>query len=154
MPMPDSSANVSPVSGDVYSFVGNKPFDRSDAFEFTYEGNTVDNEKAKGELSDIYTVPDPYIAVSALERKVINEAEGRGDRRIDFVNLPQQCTISIFTVSGKLVRKLEHNSTSNNSRAIWDLRTKDGLEISHGIYFYVVEAPGIGKKAGRLAVIK
>jgi hypothetical protein len=153
-PNPALSANAAPVTGDVYSFSACKPFDRSDAFEFTFTGNTVDNLKAKNELNDIYTVPDPYIAVSSLERKVINENEGRGDRRIDFVNLPQQCTISIFTVSGKLVRKLEHSSDLDGTRAMWDLRTKDGLEISHGIYFYVVDAPGIGKKAGRLAVIK
>ncbi|HEX3074365.1 MAG TPA: hypothetical protein VHP30_12200 [Ignavibacteriales bacterium] len=154
IPKPDSSVNTPPVMGDIYAVSGRKPFDRNDAFEFKYDGNTVSAEKAKGELNNIYTVPDPYIVVSALERKVINEAEGRGDRRIDFVNLPQQCTISIFTVSGKLVRKLTHSSDSNESRAIWDLRTKDGLEISHGVYFYVVEAPGIGKKTGRLAVIK
>jgi len=40
------------------------------------------------------------------------------------------------------------------SRESWDLRTRDGLEITHGVYFYVVEAPGIGVKRGKLAVIK
>ncbi len=108
----------------------------------------------KKEMDNIYVVPDPYVSVNPLERKVINQEEGRGDRRIDFVNLPQDCKIFIFTASGKLVRQLDHFTTENNSRESWDLRTKDGLEISHGIYFYVVDAPEYGIKRGRFAVIK
>ena len=30
----------------------------------------------------------------------------------------------------------------------------DGPEIAFGVYFYVVEAPGIGVKRGKFAVIK
>lgn len=150
----DSADKRMPVSGDVLKVKSKKAFNRNDVYEFTMKGNDIEIIKAKSDMDNIFTVPDPYIAVSSLERKVINEEEGRGDRRIDFVNLPNECTISIFTTSGRLVRKLEHNSISNNSRKSWDLRTKDGLEISHGIYFWVVEAPGIGTKTGRLAVIK
>lgn len=150
----DTASWIPPQEGDVFKIITRKTFDRHDAIEFTLVGNSLDNAKAKSELDDIYTVPDPYIAVSSLERKVYNEEEGRGDRRIDFVNLPKECTITIFTVSGRLVRKIEHSATEANRRVSWDLRTKDGLEISHGMYFYVVEAPGIGKKAGKFAVIK
>jgi hypothetical protein len=149
-----SSSSTAPVGGDVYTIVTSKPFDRTDQFEFTMRGNNVNENKAKNDLDKIYTVPDPYLGVNTLERKVINEKEGRGDRRIDFVNLPAQCKISIFTVSGKLVREIEHSSATNFSRHSWDLRTKDGLEVAHGVYFYVVEAPGVGKKIGRLALIK
>jgi hypothetical protein len=150
----DSSKRTIPVEGDVLAVVTHKPFDRHDVFEFTMTGNNVDQKKAANDLNDIYTVPDPYIAVSTLERKIVNQDEGRGDRRIDFVNLPQQCSISIFTASGRLVRRLEHSSAQDKSRESWDLRTKDGLEITHGIYFYAVEAPGLGTKLGKLAVIK
>ncbi len=34
------------------------------------------------------------------------------------------------------------------------MRTKDGLEIASGVYFYAVEAPGIGSTTGKFAVIK
>jgi len=150
----DSSRMTIPQNGDILEIITKKNFDRYDAFEFTVFGNDINKTKAKSDLANIYTVPDPYIAVNPIERKVLNQQEGRGDRRIDFVNLPRQCTISIFTASGKFVRKLEHYSEENNAREPWDLRTKDGLEITHGIYFYVVEAPGIGKKTGKFAVIK
>lgn len=145
---------VNPNVGDIITIKTKKSFDRNDTFEFAMIGNDTNNEKLKSDLDNIYTVPDPYVAVSTLERKVINDTEGRGDRRIDFVNLPNSCKISIFTVSGQLVRNIDHQTTSNKSRAIWDLRTNDGLEISHGVYLWVVEVPGVGKKLGRLAVIK
>ncbi len=150
----DSSARIPPQPGDVFKIVTRKTFDRHDAIEFTVVGNDFNNTKAANELDNIYVVPDPYIAVNPLERKVYNEAEGRGDRRIDFVNLPRECSITIFTVSGRLVQRIQHSATEANRRASWDLRTKDGLEIAHGMYFYVVEAPGVGKKTGKFAVIK
>ena len=89
-----------------------------------------------------------------MERKVINPSEGRGDRRVDFVNLPNECTVKIFTTSGRFVRELNHFSETSDARMPWDLRTKDGLEVAPGIYFFVVEAPGIGQSVGRFAIIK
>ncbi len=151
---PAGATPVKPQPGEVFRIVTRKSFDRNDVFEFTVEGNDFNAEKAQSDLENIYVVPDPYIAVNRLERKIINQDEGRGDRRIDFVHLPKECTIRIFTASGKLVQKIIHSATEDNRRATWDLRTKDGLEISHGIYFYAVEAPGIGVKRGKFAIIK
>jgi hypothetical protein len=154
---PDSlpaNQRLNPVNGDILKIVSSKSFDRKDNFTFSFNGNAVNVNKEQDELSNIYVVPDPYLVSSSLERKVINEAEGRGDRRIDFVNLPNSCSISIFTTAGRFVRKLEHYSETSFSREIWDLRTKDGLEIAPGIYFYVVETPTGGTKTGRFAIIK
>jgi len=151
----DSTTQVIvPQNGDILSIFTKKPFDRNDVFRFKMVGNEVQNMVAKNDLNDIYTVPNPYIAVSTLERKLITEAYGRGDRRIDFVNLPTECTIKIFTVAGRLVREIHHTSTLDKGRAKWDLRTKDGLEVSAGYYFYYIDAPGIGEKTGKLAIIK
>ena len=46
------------------------------------------------------------------------------------------------------------DSGLNNGTAIWDLLSKDNLEISYGVYLYHVEAPGIGQKTGTFAIIK
>ncbi|RMI01314.1 MAG: hypothetical protein D6681_10985 [Calditrichaeota bacterium] len=150
----DSSRWIPPQNGDVCRILTKKRFDRHDAFEFTLIGNELDVRKAKDDLDNIYVVPDPYIAVSTLERKVFNRDEGRGERRIDFVNLPKECTVTIFTASGRVVVQLHHSAPEKNGRLSWDLRTKDGLEIAHGVYFYLVDAPGIGTKTGKFAVIK
>ncbi|MDP1676052.1 MAG: hypothetical protein Q8L88_04235 [Bacteroidota bacterium] len=145
---------VSPPVGSVFLLRTTKPFDRNDHFEFKINGNITSASNAKTELANIYTVPDPYVAASSLEQHLVSLDAGRGDRRIDFVNLPMECTISIFTSSGRLVRVINHSSSITNSREPWDLRTKDGLEVAHGVYLWVVEAPGIGKRIGKLAVIK
>ena len=84
----------------------------------------------------------------------IYEIAGATQRRVDFVNLPPQCKISIFTASGKLVRTLEHDTAEDFGRESWDLRTDDGPEVAFGVYFFVVEAEGIGITRGKFAVIK
>jgi hypothetical protein len=38
--------------------------------------------------------------------------------------------------------------------AEWDLLTKDNLSASYGIYIFHVDAPGIGTKVGKFAIIK
>ncbi len=98
-------------------------------------------------------VPDPYVAVNSLESRNIL-LSGRGERRIDFRDLPQQCTIKIFTMSGRLVKVLHHSSSQDNSIESWNLQSDDGLDVSFGVYIYHVEAPGIGEKIGRFAIIK
>ncbi len=143
-----------PENGDIFKIATRKTYNRHDAIEFSLVGNVINDEKATTDLDNIYVVPDPYIGVNRLERKVLNPEEGRGERRIDFVNLPEECTIRIFTASGKFVQSIEYVASDANRRASWDLRTKDGLEIAHGIYFYAVEAPGIGVKTGKFAIIK
>jgi hypothetical protein len=41
-----------------------------------------------------------------------------------------------------------------NGLHAWDLLTKDDLDAAPGVYIYHVEAPGIGEKIGRFALIK
>ena len=150
----ESSQQRLPQKGDIYSFKTVKPFDRDDVFEFKIVGGDYTLERARAQLDNIYTVPDPYIAASSLEPRLVNQDIGRGERKIEFVNLPKECKISIFTVSGRLVRELSHSAGQIDGREVWDLRTKDGLEVAHGVYFYHVDAPNIGTKIGKLAIIK
>jgi len=148
----NSEADI-PTKGSIYRFTTYKPFDRNDVFRFTIVGGTFTTSQAKSEMEDIYVVPDPYIAASTLEPRLIRQT-GRGQRRIDFVNLPPVCAIKIFTMSGHMVQELNHNSVIDKGREPWDMRTKDGLEVAFGVYIYHVDAPGIGEKIGRFAIIK
>jgi hypothetical protein len=144
---------INPKSGDVYQFTTTKPFDRNDIYEFQVVGNNFDQDEAKRKLANIYVVPDPYVAVSTLESQ-LSRLSGRGERRIDFVNLPPTCIIKIFTMSGNLVKVIEHEGTNTEGRHSWNMITKDGLEVSYGVYIYHVEVPGVGQKIGRFAIIK
>ena len=59
-------------------------------------------------------------------------------------NLPQQATISIFTVSGTLVRKIKKDDSVTS--VDWDLKNDYGIPIASGLYIIHVNAPGIGEK--------
>lgn len=98
-------------------------------------------------------VPNPYIATNIFEPQN-TYSSGRGERRIYFRNLPQECTIRIFTISGELVKKITHYDSIDNGSETWDLLTKDNLAAAYGVYVYHVDAPGVGEHVGKFALIK
>ncbi len=147
----DSTAHV-PKAGDELRLTTKKPFAAPDQFTFRVSPQRVNTAGLdKSVLDDIMVVPNPYIAAASWEGKnPFND--GRGPRELHFVNLPQRCTIRIYTVSGALVDTIEHDSLTGT--AVWDMLTKDNLDIAYGVYIYHVDAPGIGEKIGKFAVIK
>jgi hypothetical protein len=130
-----------------------KPFLSTDRFRFVASAGKIDNEKAKSDLDNIKVVPNPYVASARWEVKNPFDS-GRGPRSLHFTHLPAKCTIRIFTVSGELVKTIEHEEPFNDGTADWDMLTRDNLGISYGVYIYHVDAPGIGEKIGKFAVIK
>ena len=150
---PDAGTQIPPSPGNVFRVATTKPFRSGEAFQFAIRGSAIDKEKAKAELDKIAVVPNPYVGAASWEPQELFRT-GRGERRIYFVNLPAQCTIRIYTVRGYLVQELRHESTSNIGQEPWNLVSKDGMDISYGVYVYHVDAPGIGETIGRFAVIK
>jgi hypothetical protein len=142
-----------PDPGDTAYVFLNKPFLSTDKFRFVASAGHVDNEKAKLDLDEIKVVPNPYMA-NALWEPQNPYASGRGPRSIHFTHLPGKCTIRIFTVSGELVKEIEHDSNMMDGSEEWNLLTKDNLSASYGVYIFHVDAPGIGTKAGKFAIIK
>jgi hypothetical protein len=153
--IPLGADNVRPSEGEVFRISNSKPFATDDFFQFTLSGSGVDEDRAKEELENIAVVPNPYLGYSIFEPTLSEATSGRGERIVKFINLPERCTIRIFNVRGELIRTLEHDErgTSDGSLA-WDLRTRDGLDLAFGVYVYHVEAPGIGEKVGKLAIVK
>ncbi len=140
---------VDPAGGDELILITVKPFTSADEFRFTIEAEnqpSLSDEIDKDVLKDIRVVPNPYLTTHI--------AETTADRQLHFTNLPSQCTIRIFTVSGRLVQTLNVNNSIDNDRYIWDMRTKDDRDLAYGVYIYHVTAPGIGEKTGKFAVIK
>ncbi len=152
-PMNPSLNSVDPVPGDIYTIKTSKPFKTGDYFSFTTKPITSDNALAKDQLSKINVVPNPYLGAAAWERRNLNST-GRGERRIDFINLPASCTIRIYTMAGSLVKTIVKDSPVSNGAVSWNLVSDDGMEIAYGIYIYHVEAPGVGEHVGKFAVIK
>lgn len=142
------------TANDKFFLATDKPFSNGDKFSFTTKAAQIDKRAAKNQLDKISVVPNPYVATNIIEPlNNVNRVE-RGDRRIYFNHLPNVCTIRIYTQAGELVRKLEHNSSIDDGKKFWDLRTRDNMEVAYGLYFFHVDAPGIGEKVGKFAIIK
>jgi hypothetical protein len=89
--------------------------------------------------------------VSSLYEPEFGELRREPIRQIQFINLPQQCTIYIFTIAGDRIKTIDHNST--NGSESWDLRANGGREIASGVYLYIVKSKEAQFKS-TFAVIK
>ena len=118
---------------------------------------------AKSALDMIRIVPNPYLAYSAYETSANSGV-------IKVTNLPNNCTIKIYTVDGILVRTLTQalntdpvtnkqieitngydlNSTTGgaalDNSVTWDLKNQAAIPIASGIYLFDIEVPGVGHK--------
>jgi hypothetical protein len=114
---------------------GNYPVYRFSTEELKTQRDVI--EVAKSDLDLINVVPNPYYAYSTYE---VNQL----DNRIKIVNLPRECTVSIYNVSGTLIRQFTKDEEITSID--WDLKNSAGIPISGGVYLIHVEAPGIGER--------
>jgi hypothetical protein len=87
-------------------------------------------------LKLINVVPNPYYAFSEYERT-------RLDTRVKITNLPQKCTVKIYTVNGKLVRTFKKDSEITSLD--WDLNNSRAIPVAGGVYLIHVEVPEVGE---------
>ena len=96
-----------------------------------------DVSTAKTSLDLINVVPNPYYAYSSYETN-------RLDNRIKITNLPEKCTITIYTLNGTLIRKFKKDDPKTSQD--WDLKNQVNVPISSGLYIIHVDVPGVGEK--------
>ncbi len=113
-----------------------------DTFSFVAEAPVV-ADASEELLNDIKVVPNPYYLFSGFDNSVFN-------RNLKFTNLPEKCTIRIFSISGDIVAKVEKDDSETETT--WDMLNTNGVPIASGIYVYVVEAEGFGQKIGKMAI--
>ena len=96
-------------------------------------------------LDNIKVVPNPYHDLS-----VMYNYPGEPNKLM-FINLPPQCTIKIYTMSGDLVKTLDH--TDGTSEEAWNQVTEFNQLIYTGVYLYIVESD-MGAKVGKFVVVR
>jgi len=118
-------------------------------YSFNTEGiatHTGVTDLAKSALDLIRVVPNPYYAFSSYETSML-------DNRVKITNLPEKCTVSIYNLSGTLIRKFKKGEPSTNhtpkvftdasswhdGSLDWDLKNTAGIPISSGVYIIHVE---------------
>lgn len=96
---------------------------------------TVENGKAALDLANI--VPNPYYAFSGYEGSPI-------DNRVKFTNLPQKVQISIYTLDGSLVRRIDKDDET--TFVDWNMQNNSGVPIASGLYLIHIDAGELGEK--------
>ena len=145
--------SVSPPSaGNKFSLETIKPSqpDIRDKYYFRIAGAKVSNAEIAQDMNKIRVVPNPYV-VSSLWEPEFGELRREPLRQIQFINLPPECTIYIFTVDADLIKTIYHSSTSGTE--VWDLRAEGGREIAAGVYLYLVKTDN-SEYLERFAIIK
>jgi len=82
-------------------------------------------------------VPNPYYGASGYET-------GQVDNRVKITNLPKECTISIYTINGNLIRQVKKDNEISYFE--WDLKNNYGIPIASGMYVIHIDAEDIGEK--------
>ena len=114
-----------------------------DVYEFQFRESTF--EAATVDLSEVRVVPNPYIVTSRYETL-------QNVRQIRFMFLPPRCTIRVYTVSGTLVKTLEHDGAQGS--LAWNLVSDWDQALAFGVYVYVVEDPEGNRHVGKFGLIK
>jgi hypothetical protein len=132
------NSKTPPKAGNLFSVQTIKPVlpNILDKYKFAIKGSAINTVRQTCEMNKIRVVPNPYI-VSSLYESELGELRLEPLRQIQFINLPANCTIYIFTVAADLVKTLYHNSQGGTE--VWDLRTESGREVAPGVYIYAVK---------------
>lgn len=88
-------------------------------------------------LKLINVVPNPYNAYSEYERN-------RLDTRVKITNLPERCTIKIYTVNGKLINTFKKDSPVTFQD--WTLVNHQNIPVASGVYLIHIDVPGVGER--------
>lgn len=102
---------------------------------------------------NVLIVPNPFISGA----EDYNFAGARSNT-ILFVNLPPFCTLKIFTVTGDLIKKIEHTSGSADDE--WNLITDTNQFVASGVYILLVSkaknlaGESIGETIEKFVVIR
>ncbi len=104
---------------------------------FDLATTTSDLPTAKTALDLINVVPNPYYSYSDYEMTQL-------DNLVKITNLPPKCTVSIFTVSGTMIRQFTKDDPTTIIE--WDLKNYAGIPISGGMYLIHIDVPGVGEK--------
>ncbi|MBE9467244.1 MAG: T9SS type A sorting domain-containing protein [Bacteroidetes bacterium] len=94
--------------------------------------STIENS-----LDKINIVPNPYYGYSEYELSQL-------ENLVKITNLPNTCTVSIYTVNGNLVRRFKKQN--EQSYIDWDLKNTYGISIASGVYIIHIDVKGVGEK--------
>jgi hypothetical protein len=114
-------------------------------------------------LDRVKVVPNPYIGSAVWNNPIPSDVDA-WEHRLQFINLPADATIKIFTLDGDFVdeiragegirRSESFTGETATSVAEWDLITRNNQEAAPGIYIYVIQSPSAGEKVDKFVIVR
>jgi len=118
------------------------------------EGNIVDSSgvekffqvSSEAQLLYVYNYPNP--------------TSGETNFTFKLTQIPDEITIKIFTIAGRLIKEIDKNSSElkfDFNKIYWDGRDEDGDPIGNGVYLYkvIMQAGDISQNVTqKLAIVK
>jgi hypothetical protein len=129
-----------PEIGTTFRWITNKPNSTGDKYSFSTAGYSA--EVVAFDPENIKVWPNPYFGYNPEERTPLANA-------IHFINLPDEATISIYSLAGQLVRTLDH---MGGQEEVWNAQNSFGVLVASGVYLAVVQTDE-GDKILKLAVV-
>ena len=104
----------------------------------------LDVVQVENALDSIKAVPNPYYGFSQYETSQFSNT-------IKITNLPGKCTVTIYSLDGKFIRKYERDEVYQPYQQItpdleWDLKNSKGIPVASGVYLFNIQAPGLGTR--------
>jgi len=95
-------------------------------------------------LDRVHIVPNPYVVRHEAQRAPV-------DRRLFFADLPEQCTIRIYTVALDLVKTIYHTGGGVHE---WDLRNDNGNLVASQLFIAVLESANGAVTTKKFSVVR
>jgi hypothetical protein len=112
----------------------------------------VPRANAQSSLKEITVVPNPYLGGASWDLTP-SDIDPTGTK-IGFFGLPQgESTLRIFSLSGDLIRELDHDGSGGDGTIWWNMVTRNGQDVVSGVYLFAVESD-MGSYVGKFVIIR
>lgn len=113
----------------------------------------ANNDYSKGQLDKIKVVPNPFYISHEAQKSAY-------DTKLYFTKLPSKCTIDIYTVTGDLVRSINHEELGGaqyhdytTSMDVWDLYSSNAQRVQSQTFVAVITTPNGEKSSVKFTVL-
>jgi hypothetical protein len=114
-------------------------------------------ERADAIGDEVYVVPNPATPKTMAPWKLEPNNDDPTGTKIEFHHLPRSTgKVTIFTLAGDMVKELPFDGSTGNGSLAWDLVSRNGQDVTSGVYLFSVEADdGAFKRfVGKFVVVR
>jgi hypothetical protein len=119
--------------------------------------NALSAARADQAQDEIYVVPNPATDQSMRSWTLQPNNDDPTGVKVEFHHLPEsRGKVTVFTLSGDMVVELPFDGSNGGGSLAWDLLSRNGQEITSGVYLFSVEAEKTEFKrfVGKFVVIR